>query len=191
MTTVQLIQWMQTLSRDHHKKVFTVREMAFLARESRPATAMTLLRAAKKKLVARAGTLWINLMDPPELLEVALALQSPSYLSMEGALYRHGILSQAPRGSLTLVTAGRPRRFRTPLGDIRFFHLKPSLFSGSDSRRIAFPEKAWLDLIYLRGLRGRKIIFNEKFYTERIDRRRLKKMGEKFPGWVGEIAFSD
>lgn len=181
MTSLKLVQLLQKLARDHRKKVFTLRDMASLGGESRPAAAMTLVRAAKKGLIGRVGNLWINLMDPPELLEVALALPSPSYLSFESALYRQGLLSQSPRGELTLATAGRSRLLRTPLGSIRMIHLKPSLFFGFDGNRIAFPEKAWLDLLYLRGRRGRTGLATEEFYLEGLDRKRLIKFARSFP----------
>lgn len=191
MTLIRLIQEMHNLDRIHHKRIFTLREMAALAQEPRTAAAMTLLRAAQKGLVARTGNLWMNLMDPPEILEVALSLASPSYLSFESALYRRGILSQAPRGGLTMATAGRPRRFQTPWGEIQFFHLKPSLFFGFDEHRIASAEKAWLDLIYLRGLRGRRNVLSEEIDREPLDRKYLRAMTKKFPPWVRSMAMAN
>lgn len=187
MTLIHLIQLLQRLTREHKKKVFNLREIAALARESRPSAAMTLLRGAKKGLVARVGNLWINLMDPPDLLEVALSLRSPSYLSFESALYRHGVLSQAPRGALTMATTGRSQRFEAPLGMVQFIHLKPSLFFGFDERRIAFPEKAWLDLLYIRGRGGRRGMITEEFYLEKLNKKRLREIAKKFPDWVRDF----
>jgi hypothetical protein len=162
--------------------------MSSLRGEPRTGTAMTLLRAARKGVVGRAGNLWVNLMDPPELLEVALSLVSPSYLSFESALHRHGVISQAPRGAMTMATTRRPRLFETPLGAIRFFHLKPTLFFGFDERRIAPAEKAWLDLLYLRGLRGRKNMITEKVYFENLDRKVMRKAARRFPPWVRALS---
>ncbi|MBI2339608.1 MAG: hypothetical protein HYU99_04465 [Deltaproteobacteria bacterium] len=184
MTLIELIQQLNRLARDHKKRVFTLKEMAALAGESRPSAAMTLLRGAKKGLVGRVGNLWLNLMDPPEILDVGLSLVSPSYLSFESALYRHNLLSQSPRGELTMAATGRPRRFQTPLGAIRFVHLQPSLFFGFDARRIAFPEKAWLDLLYIRGRLGRRHLVSEKFYLKGLNRKRLQDFAGRFPEWV-------
>jgi len=184
MTLIRLVRLLQDLSRNHKKKVFTLKEIAALGHESPPSAAMTLLRAAEKGLVARVGNLWLNLTDPPDLLEVALSLASPSYLSFESALYRHGLLSQAPRGAFTIATTGRSRLLQTPFGSIQLIHLKSPLFFGFDDRRIAFPEKAWLDLLYIRGRQGRKQLLSEEFYPEGLDKRRLKKMARKFPVWL-------
>lgn len=184
MTLIELVRLMQKLAREHEKRVFTLREMATLKGEARTGTAMTLVRAARKGIVARAGTLWLNLLDPPELLEAALSLASPSYLSFESALYRHGVISQSPRGPLTMATTRRPRLFETPLGMIRFFHLQPALFFGFDDHRIALPEKAWLDLLYIRGLRGRRNLITEKVYTGNLDQKAVQKTARRFPRWV-------
>ena len=188
MTVVELIRLMQGMARDHRKRVFSLRELSALKGESRAATAMTLLRAARKGIVARAGTRWINLMDPPDVMEVALTLRSPSYLSFESALHRRGIVSQAPRGALTMAVSGRPGSLETAVGPIRFFHLKPALFFGYDERRVALAEKAWLDLLYIRGLHGRAGIVTEKVYLEALDRKLLARMARRFPAWVGKLA---
>ncbi|HCU25192.1 MAG TPA: hypothetical protein DF383_09250 [Deltaproteobacteria bacterium] len=188
MSQLELVQKLIQSARDHGKKIFSLREIAALSGASRSAVAMTLLRAQKKQLVFRVANLWVNQLDPPNLTEIALSLRSPSYLSFESALYRHGILSQSPRGALTLATTKRPGEFDTPLGRIRFIHLKNSLFFGYDENRIAYPEKAWLDLIYIRGRQGREAAFSETFYLENLNQKRLKEWMEKFPDWVGGMA---
>lgn len=188
MTGIELMQILHESSRRHGKKVFNLREMAALAQEPRPTTAMALLRAERKGLVARAGNLWLNRIDPPDLLAVALSVPVPSYLSFESALYRHGVVSQSPRGALTLATTGRPRLLQTALGDIRFIHLKSPLFFGFDSHRIASPEKAWLDLVYRRGLGGRENLFSEEIDLPRLNVRLLKRLAKSFPPWVSALA---
>lgn len=184
MKLVELIAWMRRFDREHHKRVFLAKEIAMLSGESRASAAMTLLRAARHGVVERVGTCWINLIDRPELLEVALAYRPTSYLSFESALYRLGVISQSPRGALTLATSTRPTRLHTSLGDIRFVHLKPTLFFGFDAQRIALPEKAWLDLLYVRGLSGRQQSQTETIYHSRLERKQLRKFALRFPTWV-------
>ncbi|MBI2982565.1 MAG: hypothetical protein HYY44_09815 [Deltaproteobacteria bacterium] len=186
MTQIGLIRILQRLAKNR-KRVFTLREVATLAGVSRPAAGMTLLRAEKNGLVSRSANEWINLMDPPKLEEVALAVASPSYISFESALYHHGVISQSPRGYLSVAVQGRPRELITPLGKIRLIHLQPSLFFGFDTHRIASPEKAWLDLLYIRGLRGRKKVISEEVYRNRLNRKRLRLLEKEFPIWVQEL----
>jgi len=187
MTQIDLVGILQRFARDHKKRVFSLREIATLAGVSRAAAGMTLIRAEKRGVVWRVLNLWINRLDPPELLEIALSLPSPSYLSFEGALYRHGLLSQSPRGALTLATTGRPRRIETPGGILQFIHLKNPLFFGFNAERIAFPEKAWLDLLYIRGRRGRKNPITETVYLDRLNKARLASFERRFPAWVSTL----
>ena len=184
MTVVELIQLINNLDRREQKRLFTLRELSALSGKTRPATGMALQRAARKGIVARVGNLWINLMHPPEIAELARTLVSPSYISFESALYHHGILSQSPRGELTVATIGRPRCVETPLGAIRFIHLKRPLFFGFDADRMALAEKAWLDLIYIRGRRGRDQLLSEEVYLDRLHARRLRDFARRFPPWV-------
>ena len=179
MTLLHLIWLLQRLSEDHKKKVFTLRELSSLTGERPAVVGMTLIRAEKKKVVGRVKALWINLMNPPDLSEVAFAMASPSYISFESALYQRGILSQSPRGSLTVATSGRPRRVTTPLGEIHFIHLKRDLLFGYDAGRVAYPEKAWLDLNYIRRRRGEG--FPETWYVKTLNRKRLKEFARPFP----------
>lgn len=180
MTQIDLVRILQRLARDHKKRVFSLREIASLGAVSRPAAGMALIRGEKNGIVSRVRTCWINQLDPPALMEIAFALASPSYLSFESALYHHGIISQSPRGALTVATAGRPGRVKTPWGAIQLIHLKRSLFFGYDVHRIAYPEKAWLDLLYIRGRSGRRGLVTETVYPERLNSRRLKMFEKKF-----------
>jgi len=188
MGQVDLIKTLETLSRDFKKKVFNVREIASLLSLSRPAAAMLLMRAEKKGLVFRIKNLWVNHLNPPSLLDVAFALYSPSYLSLESALFYHQCLSQSPKGGLTLVTSGRPFKIKTPLGNIRYFHTKENLFFGFDVHRMAYPEKAWLDLVYLRGLRGRSHILSEEIYFDRLNKKKIFNLAQRFPSWVHDLS---
>ncbi|MBI4209507.1 MAG: hypothetical protein HY538_07370 [Deltaproteobacteria bacterium] len=187
MMLIDFIQFLREISRKHHKRIFLLREIVALTGESPASIGMTLLRAQKKGLVTRVKKYWINQMDPPQLEELAFTLASPSYISFESALYRHQILSQSPRGGLTVATRSRPRCITTSLGTLQLIHLKPALFFGYDSNRVALPEKAWLDLLYIRGLQGRKGVISEKFYLEHLNQKRLVRFEKKFPAWVRQL----
>ncbi|MEK7790637.1 MAG: hypothetical protein AAB309_03315 [Deltaproteobacteria bacterium] len=188
MGQIELIKTFEILARNHKKKVFFLREIASLLSLSRPATAMLLIRAEKKGIVFRVKNLWVNFLNSPSLLEVAIALYSPSYLSLESALFHHQCLSQSPKGGITLVTSGRPFKIKTPLGNIRYFHVKEKLFFGFNIHRIAYPEKAWLDLVYLRGLKGRSKILSEEIDLDGFNQKRLFRFATCFPSWVSNLS---
>jgi predicted transcriptional regulator of viral defense system len=183
MKITALTKIMHSLSREHGKKLFTLREMALLTGESRASVGMALLRAKREGIVASVKNVWINMMDRPSLEDLALAVKSLSYISFESALYWHGIISQSPRGALTLATIQRPERISTPLGDIAFVHIPKKLFFGFDESRLALPEKAYLDLLYMNVRKGRGDI-QVVIYKEDLDQKVLVAMSKKFPAYV-------
>ncbi len=88
---------------------------------------------------------------------IASILKKPSYLSLEKALEHHHLIPESVP-VYTSVTPKGPARFISELGSFNYRHIQPSLFWGYESvtvRRqtafIATPEKALLDLIYLKA----------------------------------------
>ena len=57
------------------------------------------------------------------------------------------------------VTLARTRRIPTPLGTVSLHHMQPALFHGfemlKDGAKVATPEKALFDLLYLAPARSR------------------------------------
>lgn len=184
MTGIELAKILRKFSAEYGKKVFRLRELAVFANESTASAGMALIRAAKVGIVARVGTLWLNMLEPPTLEEIAFELRPVSYVSFESVLYKNGALSQSPRGGLSLATTGRPARMKTPLGDIHFIHISKPLFFGFDDKRQALPEKAFLDMIYIRMRRGTFTEMTEVVYPEVLDRRILQKFARRFPEYV-------
>lgn len=183
MKMVELTKILHSLSQDHGKKIFTLREMSILTGEAGPAVGMALLRAKREGLVAGVKNIWVNMIDKPSLEELALAIRGLSYISFESALYRHGVLSQSPRGALTLATIQRPGKVSTPLGEIVFIHIPKRLFFGFDSSRLALPEKAYLDFLYMSIRKGRGGV-SEVVYKEELNKKILSVMSKKFPAYV-------
>lgn len=94
-------------------------------------------------------------------LAVAEHLTSPypAYISLQSALYLHGMISQIPAVTY-VVSLGRPRRYETPLGTFSIHHIDAEFFFGFDLDRsgrykIALPEKALVDLVYFSPTRTR------------------------------------
>lgn len=91
-------------------------------------------------------------LDPLALPGI-LTAPFPSYVSLQSALYYHGIISQIPNVTYA-VSVGRARVFRTPLGIVSIHHLQPEFFFGfevmeANGVTMATPEKALLDFLYL------------------------------------------
>ncbi len=148
-----------------------------------------LTRAKAKGLVqsiTRGG--YLNLLrEPiPGIEEVACFLRTPSYISCEWALNRHGILLQSPVVCtvLTLDTAvGASRNIQFGGVTIEFSRIASRLFNGFETKdgfNLAVPEKALLDTVYLR----KRIPFKDELELESIDQMRLMSMAEAFPAVI-------
>ncbi len=125
-------------------------------------------KAHSSKLMARLAEsshivrvkrgLWVF---PEEIDSMALAeyLTSPfpGYISLQSALYYHGLISQIPAVTY-VISAARTRVYRTPLGTFSIHHVHPSFFFGFEfvgRFKLALPEKALVDVLYLGPAKSR------------------------------------
>jgi predicted transcriptional regulator of viral defense system len=165
------------------KSLYSFAELQRLTRLSEAALRRGLVRLGQIKLVASLGKeLYANLLKPPTLEEAASALYPPAYISLESALFMHGVLDQAPH-VLTCATLNKTKRFRTKLGEIFYAHLKPDLFFGYHNQQhvaLAEPEKAALDFVYLQKQNGIEPALDE-WNWEHLELKRLRKMSVKYP----------
>ncbi|MCC6173095.1 MAG: hypothetical protein IT481_13825, partial [Gammaproteobacteria bacterium] len=118
----------------------------------------------------------IDRLALPELISAPY----PAYVSLQSALFHHGLIEQIP-SVIYAVTLARPRRLCTPLGTISFHRMPPELFRGFElsppsDAKIATPEKALFDLFYLAP--GRSRLFSklpELAIPRRFQWQRLKE----------------
>ncbi|MGE0030176.1 MAG: hypothetical protein AB7T20_03560 [Steroidobacteraceae bacterium] len=184
-----------------------LRKLATPAVESRDVAALlqvsasnatTILRrlAAEGMIIHLSRGRWllntkIDRLTLPELISAPY----PAYISLQSALFHHGMIEQIP-SVIYAVTPARPRRLQTPLGTISYHRMPPELFkgyellSGSDAK-IATAEKAIFDLVYLAP--GRSRVFSklpELTIPPRFQWKRLKEYTElvKSPGRRAYIA---
>jgi predicted transcriptional regulator of viral defense system len=127
----------------------------------RPANASVLLsRLASRGFVRRLtrGRWSIGVQSNQSQLAEQVAAPSPAYLSLQSALFRHGLIEQVPE-VLYAVTLGRARRVNTPIGSVSLHRMPPKLFGGydmaGDGTKMATAEKALFDLLYLSPSRSR------------------------------------
>jgi len=128
-----------------------------------------LRRQERRELVERVSNkIYINKLaydfSPQELVGV---LRPNAYISLESALVERGISTQSP-SSLTCVTTGFPRKFRTPSVHLAYRNLGEYLYWGFQEKRtrhgsymIAEPGKALLDWIYLQRQEGLPVVLDE------------------------------
>ncbi len=110
------------------------------------------VRRIKRGLWALAGT------ELPAVVPY-LTAPFPAYVSLQSALYHHGMISQIP-DVLYGVSLARTRRYRTPLGTVSVHHIPDRLFfgyemCGNGAFGMATPEKALVDFFYLGSAKSR------------------------------------
>ncbi len=165
-----------------------------------PTPSLFLNRAARRKRVIRIMRgVYMNVWKcaiigvKPSVEEVASFLRPPAYISCEWALNHHGVLDQFPSVCtvITLAAAVGKRNVVFLPEDrtsIEFSRIKPELFWGFERGpgefSMATAEKAFLDIIYLRG----HLPFRDELNIHLIDQRRLARMAAQFPAWVRAVA---
>jgi len=95
----------------------------------------------------------------PLALVPHLTAPFPSYVSLQSALYYNDMISQIPE-VIYCVSLARTRTYETPVATISAHHIPGSFFFGYEERgghqvKMALPEKALLDILYLSQSRSR------------------------------------
>jgi predicted transcriptional regulator of viral defense system len=166
----------------------TTSDAAAAARLSIQAASHTLRRLATAGLVTSVRrNLWA-LRESPDPLSLAdyVTAPHPSYVSLQTALHLHGMIEQIP--SVTyLVSLGRTAQVRTRIGTYSVHHVGPQLFGGAalDHRtgvRLASPEKALVDFLYLSPTRSRLFArLPELELPPGFDRAEARRWGTRIP----------
>lgn len=120
-----------------------------------------LCRLAESGHVARLkrGVWLVSENRDPFLLAEYLTAPFPAYISLHTALYHHGMVSQMP-SAIYCMSPARSRTYDTPLGRYSVHHVAESFFFGFEPLgntqiKMASPEKALLDILYLSGTKTR------------------------------------
>lgn len=106
-----------------------------------------------KLMIHLSRGLWAFADVDPLILPQYLTAPFPSYISLQTALYYHGMISQIPR-IIYAVSLARTRLYKAPIATFSIHHISPAFFFDFESRdngaiKIATPEKALLDVLYL------------------------------------------
>ena len=133
---------------------------AFLEIGKRSESYFRSIRQTRNRLESLHGKL-LNTITPADLTTAmdGMAASYPAYVSLQTALFHHGMISQIPE-VIYAVTLAKPQRFRTSLGVVSLHRIDPGFFFGFEPAdpggiQMASPEKALLDIFYLSPARSR------------------------------------
>lgn len=157
MNQVEALRRLQTLG----TPVVESRDAAALLHASASGATTILRRLAQKKMITHLsrGRWLVNESIDPLALPELISAPYPAYVSLQSALFHHGLIEQIP-AVIYAVTPARPRRVRTPVATISFHRMPPELIKGFEllprsDAKVATPEKALFDLLYLAPGRSR------------------------------------
>jgi len=159
--------------------VFTTSDAAACLSVSNATTSQILLRLQKKsRLLHLKHAQWAfpSRLEPLAVPQ-ALASPFPAYISLQTALYHHGMISQIPQ-TIYAVSLARTQRRQTPLGTVSLHHIDAAFFFGftmdpSSGVQMATAEKALIDVFYLSP--GRSALFRALPEVEIANKFSLKR----------------
>ena len=157
MNTVSALAHLRSLA----KPVVTTDDARLAFGAERSAATHTLKRLAAAGLLKpiRHGLWAADLRLDPLLLPEYLTAPLPSYVSFQSALFLRGMVSQVPT-VIYVASLAQTRTVRTSLGTYSIHRIAPSFFGGYETVknsgvRLATPEKALLDTLYMAPARSR------------------------------------
>jgi predicted transcriptional regulator of viral defense system len=170
------------------KRVVTTNDVSLALGVERSAATQTLKRLAAEGLLKKIRHgLWA--VDPaldPLLLPEYLTAPLPSYVSFQSALYLRGMVSQVPE-VIYVASLAQTRTIKTSLGAFSIHRLAPTFFGGYETPkesgvRLATPEKALLDTLYLGPTRSRMFAHLPEIEIPKgFDRRKAQEWVTRIP----------
>lgn len=189
------MNWTTILTEESRENcVLRTDELARKRGLSIPVVRNALRRYESRGLLERiSAQIYINHLNqhfsPRDLVNI---LRPKAYISLESALVERGVISQSPM-FLTCVTPGYPKTFRAKTVNIVYRKISRELYWGAEEKatrynkyRIAEPEKALLDWIYLNRQDGLPTPLDE-LNLDFVDRTKLLAYADRFPHTVKDV----
>jgi predicted transcriptional regulator of viral defense system len=169
--------------------LFETRDLAALLSVERSNATQIARRLVKAGLLLKLARGKWALKHPSNRFSIAehLTAPFPAYISLQSALYHHGMISQIPAVTYAISLA-RPRRYETPLGTFSIHHVEPHFFFGYEtdetgSAKVAVPEKALVDFFYFRPTRTRLFVnLPEVEFPKTFDWKLAYQFGQQIQG---------
>jgi len=175
--------------RQFPKQVFTVSDLEKILAVSKKSLPTVISRLKKRGVLNQVGRGYYGAYGEVIVPEnVACQIYYPSYLSLKTVLSKVGVINQIPR-EIYLVTPRKTHKTKIAGVSVIYRQIKEELFFGyflKDRNLIAYPEKAFLDLLYFswRGIETVNFSEVDCFY---LNKKRLERWGRRYPKGVREI----
>jgi hypothetical protein len=156
MKTLEWLKALETQRQQQGKAVFTVTELANVARHAPAVLSVELGRLCRRGVLVRyaQGRYGLPGAASPETL---LSSFDPSaYITGAFALYRHNLIAQVPVGIVCFTNRrhNRSRVRQTPVGRFTFVCVRPPVYARPQDGWLAGPEQALCDYVLLNRRQG-------------------------------------
>ena len=169
------LEWLKILQNYKKRGITVIHRSALQAiYDGEKSSLRTILyRLEKNGLLQRIARNWYCI-PPCEIFEIVKVVFPSSYISLEWALHYHDIIDQRTN-TITLIWLKKPKIIKNTY-TFEIHKIKEELYFGFDKdKRIAEPEKAILDTIYLR----KKL--PSELNIELLDKNKIQKYSKHFP----------
>lgn len=171
------------------KSYFSIKDIEKFHEGKSKSLSVTLNRLVKNELIFRISRGYYTFdITAVDFEQFACEVKKNSYVSLEYALYHHGLIDQVPE-VITLVTSGKSAILETSTRKLEYSHLNKGLYFGYEvvgNMLMATKEKAILDELYLIAL-GKRSLTIKKEWFQQIDKNLFKKWLEKYPAMVKKL----
>lgn len=157
MRLVEILAKIQQLQ----QPIFQTKDIAAYLHIKNATASKILARLAQHKHIThlRSGLWGISDKIDPLMLPEYLAAPFPSYVSLQTALYYHGLIAQIPT-NIYAVSLARSKKYITSFGTISLHHVQPNFFFGfvtvgKQGIKIATMEKALIDFFYFKRTKSK------------------------------------
>ena len=186
---MKVYEWLNFFKEHQGKKLFSLSDIAQLTGIPKASLSVQLTRLVKTKVISRASQLWYeNPFNTPSIEEISMVIRYPAYISMEYALSKNGILSQSVY-TLTLITTKQQYVYNTKQIVYEYHQISKNLFWGYQKKGTvltAEPEKALLDLIYIRYIKNKELnkdgiaSLQNDMYIDEFDLEKIRRYSKNF-----------
>ena len=187
MKTWEWQKYMDEQRRIYGKKIFSVAEMANIARMSPDSLNVELARLTKRGVLLRYARGIYGLPEGLTASELLDSMDSHAYITSVSALFHHGMITQSPSSFVCFTDRrhNRSRERKTPVGRFIFVTVKKNIYSPPADKKIAPPEQSLCDFVYLmrrKGLDPQSIVTFRNL--NRLRKSLLKRTLRRYPGTV-------
>lgn len=184
---MKALEWQRFFSdqkAQHGKVVFSVAELANVARTSLHAVNTELGRLVARGVINRYAQGWYGPAQGMEAEDVLSAVDPGAYITGFFALFRRRLVTQAPM-EVTCFSNRRHNRKSdrsTPAGRLRFICVPPTVYAKPAGAATASAEQALCDFVWLNlrsGIEPHSLVTFRNLHT--LSSRRLNKILRRYP----------